>query len=61
MNTCKSVKDIAKMFDVHEYTIRRWLKDGLEFEKEKLIGRKARIVIDPQSVWKYHKTKEKMD
>jgi transposase len=55
----KTIEETAKMFNVTRVTIYNWLKDGLKHSKEKLIGRKPRIIIDPIDVIEYHKSKEK--
>ena len=55
----KTIEETAKMFNVTRVTIYNWLKDGLKHSKEKVIGRKTRIIIDPVDVIEYHKSKEK--
>jgi uncharacterized protein YjcR len=54
----KPIKEIAKMFGVSGVSVRNWLIDGLPYKKEKVIGRRTRIVIDPADVYAYHKAKE---
>lgn len=56
----KTVKEIAAMFGVSQVAVRKWLKDGLPYQKQKIIGIKTRIIIDPQFVIEYQKNKEKM-
>lgn len=53
-----NVEETAKMFGVTPLTIRTWIKDGLEYSKVKEIGKRAFMVIAPEDVKKYHKTKE---
>ncbi len=53
----KTVREIASMFDVTPVSVRNWLKDGLPHSREKVIGSKTRIVIDPKDVVEYHKSK----
>jgi len=56
----KTIEETAKMFNVTRVTIYNWLKDGLKHSKEKIIGRKPRVIIDPIDVIEYHKSKEKI-
>lgn len=56
--TVKTVIEIAKMFGVSRIAVYNWIADGLKYSREKLIGRKTRIVIDPSDVLEYHKKKE---
>ena len=56
----KTVKEIAVMFGVSQVAVRKWLKDGLPYQKQKIIGIKTRIIIDPEFVVEYQKNKEKM-
>lgn len=54
----KTVEETGKMFGVTRNTVYRWIRDGLKYKREKVIGRKTRIVIDPSDVLEYHKKKE---
>lgn len=54
----KTVAEIAVMFGVKRPTVYSWLKDGLKHEREKIVGRKTRIIINPADVMDYHKSKE---
>jgi transposase len=56
----KTIEETAKMFNVTRVTIYNCLKDGLKHSKEKIIGRKPRVIIDPIDVIEYHKSKEKI-
>ena len=57
-DTMKTVLETAEMFSVTRSAVYLWLRDGLKHESEKVIGRKTRIIIDPQDVIEYHKSKE---
>ncbi len=54
----KTVAEIAKMFGVTRTTVYMWLRAGLPFIREKVVGIKARIKIDPADVIQYQKKKE---
>ena len=49
----KTVQEIATMFGVSSVAVRNWLKDGLPYQKEKVIGIKTRTVIEPADVYNY--------
>lgn len=53
----KTVKEIAKQFNVTTMSVRYWIKDGLPFKKEKVVGVKTRIIINPNDVILYHEKK----
>jgi hypothetical protein len=55
----KTVAEIAKMFGVTPMGVRYWLKKGLRFSREKVIGIKPRIVIDPKDVFSFIGLSEK--
>jgi transposase-like protein len=54
-----TVAEIARKFGVTKMAVYLWINDGLEHSKEKIIGRRTRIVIDPSDVVKYHENKVK--
>ena len=54
----KSIKEISVMFEVSRNSVYNWIADGLKYKREKLIGRKTRVIIDPSDVIAYHKAKE---
>lgn len=54
----KTVAEIATMFSVTKAAVYLWISDGLKHNSEKIIGQKTRIIIDPQDVIEYHKSKE---
>ena len=45
-----TVKEISEMFGVTTMGVRYWVKNGLKYKIEKVIGIKPRIVIDPKDV-----------
>lgn len=57
----ETVQGIADKFGVSGVAVRNWLKDGLPYKLEKIIGRKTRIIIDVADVYNYHKSKEKKE
>ncbi len=54
----KSVSEISEQFGVSGVSVRNWILDGLPHKFEKPIGRRRRIMIDPEDVIRYHKAKE---
>lgn len=52
-----TVKETARRFGVSGTAVRYWLKDGLKSYVEKIIGIKARIIIDPRDVIEYQASK----
>lgn len=50
MKERKTVSEIAKMYNVTTMGVRHWIKKGLPYEIEKVIGIKPRMVIDPNDV-----------
>lgn len=51
----KTVKEISKIYNVTTMGVRYWLSKGLKHEKERVLGVKERIVIDPLEVDKFLK------
>lgn len=51
--TMFTVSEIADMFGVSKVSVRNWLKAGLPFKKEKVIGIKTRTIINPDDVKKF--------
>jgi predicted transcriptional regulator len=56
----KTVSEIAAMFGVTGNAVRKWIKGGLPYKKEKIIGIKTRIIISPEDVYRYHRAKEEI-
>ena len=52
-----TVQETATMFGVSSVAVRNWLKGGLPFKKEKVIGVKTRIIINPADVYAYQNSK----
>ena len=52
-----TVREIAERFGVGETAVYNWMKDGLLFTMEKVIGVKPRALIDPEDVHKNHDAK----
>ena len=50
-----SIQKISNNFKVSEVAVRKWVKKGLPHRKEKIIGRRARIVIRKSDVKKFLK------
>jgi hypothetical protein len=48
-----TVQEIADEFEVTKSGVYYWLREGLPFEIEKVIGVKPRKVIDPSDVYKF--------
>lgn len=48
-----TVSEIAKMFGVSTTGVRHWIKKGLPFTTEKVIGIKPRMVINPIDVYDF--------
>lgn len=55
MKDKKTVAEIAKLFGVTTMGVRTWLKKGLPYKTEKVIGIKPRMVINPEDVKKFLK------
>lgn len=53
----KTVSEIAKEYGVTRTTVYTWLNDGLPYKREKIIGIKTRIIIDPVDVTIFHRGK----
>ena len=53
-----TVQEIADEFEVTKSGVYYWLREGLPFETEKVIGVKPRKVIDPSDVYKFLGIKE---
>lgn len=53
----KTVREIAEMYGVTVTAVRYWLKQGLDYEYEKVIGVKPRKVIDPKDVDEFIKSR----
>jgi len=45
-----TVKEIAEIFGVSIPGVYLWVRNGLPHKKERIVGRKKRIVIDPKDV-----------
>ena len=50
MKKFKTVKEISEQFGVTTMGVRYWLNRGLKHKKEKVLGRKERIIINPIDV-----------
>ena len=50
MNEIKTVEEIAKAYGVTSMAVRFWIKKGLPYKIEKVIGIKPRIVIETKNV-----------
>lgn len=48
-----TVREIAELYNVSGMGVRYWIKKGLHYEIEKVIGIKPRIVINPKDVDKF--------
>lgn len=53
-----TVDEIAEMYGVTGTAVRNWIAEGLVCQKQKLIGKRTRIVIKPEDVIAFHKSKE---
>ena len=53
MDNKKTVSQIAEMFGVSSMGVRHWIKKGLPYTKEKVIGIKPRMVINPNDVYDF--------
>ncbi len=53
MNKKLTVAEIAARYEVTPMGVRYWIKKGLPYEMEKVIGVKPRKVIDPDEVDKF--------
>lgn len=53
MNKKLTVQEIADMYGVTHVAVRQWIKKGLSYETEKVIGIKPRMIIDPNDVEKF--------
>lgn len=52
-----TVQETADRFGVSVTSVMNWMKDGLPYEIEKVIGIKARAKINPDDVKKYQAAK----
>ena len=59
MSKLFTIQEIAEKFGVTHMAVRLWIKKGLPFQKEKIIGTKTRMIVDPKDVVEFHKIKEK--
>ena len=50
MKDKKTVLEIARLFGVTDPAVRIWIKKGLPYEMEKVLGLRPRKVIDPKDV-----------
>lgn len=50
MKDKKTVLEIARLYGVTDPAVRIWIKKGLPYEMEKVLGLKPRKVIDPKDV-----------
>jgi len=55
MGELKTVEEIAKIFGVTGMGVRTWIKKGLPYKIEKVVGIKPRMVIDVEDVKKFLK------
>ena len=55
----KTIKEVAKLYDVSENTIRKWIRDGMSHRVEKVIGIRPRIVLDIADISRYLQSKER--
>jgi predicted DNA-binding protein YlxM (UPF0122 family) len=53
-----SVQEISKMYGVTKAAVYLWIKSGLPFELQKIVGVKTRKIIDVKDVEQFHKRKE---
>ena len=53
MSNKKTVMEIAMLFGVTDPAVRIWLKKGLPYEVERVLGLRPRKVIDPADVEKF--------
>jgi len=50
MEKKKTVREIADMYNVTKEGVYYWIRNGLKYETEKVVGIKPRKVIDPKDV-----------
>lgn len=55
-----TVDEIAEMYNVTGTAVRNWISQGLVCQKQKIIGKRTRVVIKPEDVIQFHKSKESM-
>ena len=55
MNKLKTVAEIAKIYKVSTMGVRLWIKKGLPYKIEKVVGIKPRKVIDIKDVEEFLK------
>ena len=48
-----TINQMAKRFNVTGITIRNWIKKGLKYRKEKIIGKKERMIVSIKDVDKF--------
>lgn len=53
----ETVEEISKRFGVSRTAVYHWIDEGLKHNREKVIGRKVRIIIDPADVYAFHREK----
>ncbi len=46
MNDLKSVREVAEIYNVTESAVRKWIKKGLEYKTEKVIGIRPRMIFN---------------
>jgi predicted site-specific integrase-resolvase len=51
----KTVSEVAKEFGVTKMAVYHWIKGGLLHKKERVIGKKERIIINSSDVVKFLK------
>ena len=49
----KTTAEIAKQFGVTVQAVGLWIKNGLPYTTERIVGRKARRIISPDDVVKF--------
>ncbi len=57
----KPIIEIAEIFNVTKSAVYLWINKGLPHKKERLIGKRERIIIDPEEVLKFLKLTNKDD
>ena len=53
-----TISEAANKYSVTPLTIRNWIKDGVPFDVEKVIGIRPRMKVDTDEIEKYLKSKE---
>lgn len=54
-----TVKDVCKIYNITKRSVYNWIKEGLPYKQEKVIGKKTYMIIDQNDIDKFHSANRK--